>query len=667
MYPMASPRQQPEARKLFEQTMTRKMSVFRTWYDQGNALCMLTYPEIGTDYDYLDNKQLSPADERILRQRKSPITYMNKLKTSHEMVLGIYDQTRTDPYLAARGNHPEISDAVDGLNDASHMVADQNKSARLLREAFSQQVAGGIGWIKDYFNPDPTKEDVGECLVDYRDIVPDPLWRIPDYSDARFIYEKSWKDVDILMTMFPQHRRLFMKLAGRGGDGLYDGNDATMGVGADVFGDYPSNAFMYATHSTMGWRSDEWIDRPGGRLLLLECNYLQPDRARMLKNMATDETIEIPLRDQDVTPEQEAGIVAALNSGLPIRLVTGPVMRARRAFLCGPHILQDEPSPHAHNEIPYTPFVGYRDHRTGAFYGLTRVGRMPQDAFNRAFIKMLHSLATRQVWMEQSAGDRNVIMRMASDPSAVVQLKNGALQHGKIKIEDNLNDAKMHMGVMQMVDNLLGDMAGGLELHGQQTNADSGRAIALRQQQGHMTLSTFFTNFGYAKRRLVEHRIANIQQAWTYPKWVYHTDTKTGLHQAKMVNMPQPDGSIKNSLQRIRVDVVYDEVMAKASARQAFADKIMDVVQKFPPMIAMEFLGLATEMYDLPEKNRINALMRGIQQKYGMVAAMLEGGNPGQTGPLPSNTAMDGNNSAVPSPGTEGLGTAQSAALAAQR
>jgi len=532
-------------------------------------------------------------------------------------------------------------------------------------------VTGGISWLRTGLNPDPTQEEILELWRDFRDIGPDPLSREPDYSDARYLFDSAWYDTDHAVALWPAHRRLIEASTGRNAALAADTLNPSF-LNADIVGDFPSSSFMYNGMTTTGWRADEWSDRSTGRVLISEVWYYQPDRARFLKNMATSEVIEVPMRDADLTTEQRLAIGAVLSSRAPIKLVVGPIRRCRRAIICGPHILEDGPSPYKHNRIPYIPFIGYRDFRTGAFRGLIRDFRKPQEAFNRAFIKLLHTLATRQVIMERNAGDPNLIRTQIADPSAVVTLNNGALQHKKFQIVDNLANAQMHLAVMTTVDALLGDMAGGLELRGGQTNADSGRAIALRQQQGNLTLSTFFENFYESKRMLVEQRVSLIQQAWDYPKWVRVTGTPNTLHATRMINLPTAEGDIRNDITRFRIDVIYDRQAAKASARQAFADRIMELMQRMPPFMIAEYMGIVVDLYDLPNKEQIRQVNQAVMAKYGLVGATMNGGAMlGQgmpmVGPMDTMVNGQGNNNNPLNPAAAGFELANSAGRAAQR
>ncbi len=663
--------QYPAARMAFSaEPQVAKRILFRSWFDEGSAFARFSNEESAIDHDFVDDKQLSPEDLHKLRARKQPDTTVNKSLTSRELVMGIYDSSKMDPYLSPRGDMEIAKDAVDALNDASYAVSDVNRSERHLRRCFMDTVTGGISWMKTGRNMDPTKEDIWEGRRDFRDIIPDPLFQEPDYSDARYLFDGQWYDVDTACSMWPMYKAIFTQATGRNST-LQVYSNSPYGLNSDIVGDYPSRTFMYSGESTFGWRSDEWSDRSNGRVLVHELWYYQPDRARFLKNMATSELIEVPMKDSDLTAEQKIAIAAVVNSGAPIRLVVGPINRCRRAIICGPHILEDGPSPYRHNYIPYVPFTAYRDFRNGSFSGLIRYFRKPQQAFNRAFIKLLHTLATRQVLMEKGAGDVNTVRRQINDPSAVIQLKDGALQHKKIQIESHLADAQMHLAVMSTVDAMMGDLAGGLELKGGQTNADSGRAIALRQQQGNLTLSTFFEMFYESKRMLVEQRISLIQQYWDYPKWVRMTGSRMGVHQTRQINVPNLQGGIDNDITRFRMDVIYDRQAAKSGARQAFADRIMELMQRMPPFMIAEYMPLVTKLYDLPHREEISQISEGIIQKYGLVMAGqgMAGGAGGMpmAGPMDVMTDAQGNNNNPMNPAAASHELASTAGRAARR
>jgi|GEM_PF-4166392 len=618
------------------------MRKLRGWFDESDSFCQTAYPEMFVDFDYADGRQLSEADLRTLARRKQPDTTVNKVKTATELVMGIWDRTKVEFVLLPRGDGDALADSVEGMNDATAYVRDSNRTRRLLRRAMYYQSAGGLGWIFAGANPDPTKEEVMHKWVDFRDVRPDPLFAEPDYEDAKYLWHLQWYDAEDAARLHPGKAKQILTA---GGKTPWTNYDNAMQGRHESWDDYPGVDEMDGGE-TYGWRSNEYCDQTRNRVMLAECWYYVPDRGRFVKNTATGETFEIPKNDDEIDPQLRRALTMAHNDpNTPLSVVEGAVRRCRHALVCGPHLIFDEPSPYDHNLIPFVPFIGWRDFRTGEFSGIIRQIRKPQDAYNRAFIKLLHGLATRQVWYERGAADPGQLKGKASDPSANIEVAKGALQNKRIQIQDNLNDAKMHMAVMQAVNAIMGDMSGGLELSGQETNADSGRAIALRQEQGHSTLSTLFENFFDSQQRLEMMTIALVQQFWKGPKWVRTTGSTQGAARSKMLNQRLPDGKIANRIQGITFDIVMDKQAARSSVRQMFADRLMDLMQRMPPQWIPAFLGVVVDMYDVPDKARIKALADQLIQQMGVIDPGAGAGQGAMgAGQLPTNVDAQGNN-----------------------
>lgn len=598
--------QRPEIARL---TMgdQKDTSRFLTWFSEADGFFQSSLEDIETAWDYFEGRQFSDEEMEILNQRGQPATVINKTRVSVELVMGIYDKTRMDPMLLPRGTGDDDWMAAQGLTHGCRYVEDCNYTTSHLRNVFRDVLVGGLGWMETGLNPDPTQEDLWEAYVDWRDIRMDPLSRRPDYSDARYCFRVKWMDLDEAKALLPEHKAKLDEVAGDMQLAKLMGNSV---AGAD---DYLSVSEMKGAM----WRPNDWIDTTHNRVLLLECWYYEWDTASFIRDKRTGRVVEYD--PKNMGDAETALLMGGVTGVLPVEILRDrPFKRCRKALLAGPHLLEDEASPYRHNRIPFIPFWGWRDWKSGYPVGLVRTLRDPQDAANKALSKLILALSTNQVTMEKGAGDAEILRKEASLPNGFMVVERNSLKEGRFALHRNEVSAQGHQAVFELFHRVSSDMAGGLELQGLQSNAESGRAIALRQEQGNTTLSTVFENFKFGKRLLVEERVGLIQQYWTDEKYLAITEVMDPDRREFMVlNQRTPNG-IRNDITALKVDVVIDEQSARSTVRQQFADRLMDFMNRMPdPVVAMSLMDVVVDMYDLPDRPKLKARIQQAQAMAG--------------------------------------------------
>lgn len=592
----------------------------REWWLEADNHFSKYAEEMMVDWDYYDSDQLTPEELNILRVRKQPKTVINKIKVGIELVLGIFDRTLTDAVPVPRGTYDDDWMDAQALTHTSKWVEDVNHSRQHTRDAFLHQCVSGMGWYEVALNPDPAGEEVWENFVDWRDIRYDPHHRRRDYSDARYLFRARWLDVEEAIAIWPDYKtQLQDAMDSRYTFDMGEGSTNVSSEGAD-----------YSSFNGAHWRSSEWVNRKDRRVLILECYYYTwTPNTHFLKDLRDGSIREFD--PDNMTPLDEQLLLQAVSGNIPLEVVKGPAKKCRKAMLAGPILLEDEPLPYEHNRIPIIPFWGWRKFRDNQPYGLVRLLRDPQDAANRALSKLVHALATRQLLMESEVGDVEVLRKEVARPDGVLQFKRNALKEGRVRIESNLATAQMHMGVFEEVSRVMADLSGGLELAGQATNAESGRAIALRQEQGNATLSTLFNNFYLGKRLVVEQRIALIMQYYTSEKWIRLSETPDGRPGVMVLNESITDETgtigVRNQLNLIKADVVIDQQASRESVRQSFADRLMDLSMKMPPEVMLMIMDLVVDLYDVPNRPQLRQRIQMMQQMLlGIKTAEMQSG-----------------------------------------
>jgi hypothetical protein len=150
---------------------------------------------------------------------------------------------------------------------------------------------------------------------------------------------------------------------------------------------------------------------------------------------------------------------------------------------------------------------------------------------------------------------------------------------------------------------------------GRDTNANSGKAILAKQEQGGLLTAEIFDNLLLAFQLQGELKLALIEQFWTADKAIRILGSR-GTMEWLQLNHEQPDGSILNDITSRKADFVVGEQDYRLSMRLAMFDTLANLVAQLPPDIAVQFLDLLVELGDVPEKEEF---LRRIRQLNGHV------------------------------------------------
>lgn len=92
--------------------------------------------------DYKDGNQLSAEEHKALKKRKQPPVIDNKIQDKCDTLIGIEQQTRTDPKAYPRT--PKHEEAADAATDALRYVKDDNAFTEVTTAAFENLIVEGL-------------------------------------------------------------------------------------------------------------------------------------------------------------------------------------------------------------------------------------------------------------------------------------------------------------------------------------------------------------------------------------------------------------------------------------------------------------------------------------------------------------------------------------------
>lgn len=542
--------------------------------------------EAQREADFYDGNQLDQPTLQRMEALGVPPIVVNLIKPTVDTVIGLEAKTRTDPIV--KSETKESAEAAEALNQKLKEAVRMTRFNRATSDGFGSQVKCGVGWIEVGRESDPFKYRYRVKTVHRNEIWVDWRAREPDFSDARYLVRRKFYDADELVTFFPKHKRLInQSMAERPVWEGEDGIDETL-------------ARAWNIERTTSLLAEEWRDTERRRLALYEVWYKVFTTAWVL-DLPDGRVVELNRKDRMHLEVVLAGLIK------PRKVRTH---RIRVAYYLGPHQLEDVPTPYPHNRFPYVAMVGYREDRSGAFYGLIRAMKSPQEEVNARRSKMLYNLSTRRVIVDDDAvKDHGQTAEEAARSDAYIVLESGRRNADGFKLDTDsgLNQQQYQLmleakGNVQEASGLFQEMMGRSAGSGQ-----SGEAIKSLIEQGTQVLGEMMDNYSEARRQAAEMLLALIVEDLGKLNSVpVEWEGSDGTQKQVVLNQPHVDthGNTfrNNDVLRLRTQVELDETPSTATYRQQVVSRLMDMTSALPENLQAAVIDLVVDATDLPNR-----------------------------------------------------------------
>jgi hypothetical protein len=181
---------------------------------------------------YKNGEQLSEEERKALKKRKQPPVIDNKIQDKCDTLIGIEQQTRTDPKAYPRT--PEHEDAADAATDALRYVKDDNAFTEVTTAAYDNLVVEGLCAGEVIIEKRKGKHPkVKMNRIRWDRLYYDPHSLELDYSDATYKGFFTWMENDRAETLWPNKKDVISE--------SWAGTENTEG---DTFDDKPRFAVM---------------------------------------------------------------------------------------------------------------------------------------------------------------------------------------------------------------------------------------------------------------------------------------------------------------------------------------------------------------------------------------------------------------------------------------
>lgn len=573
--------------------MTQKrFNRVRDWYQQAIASQYENRAEMAKDERYYDGDQWANEDKQVLEERGQPALVFNKIKPTIDWILGTERKSRTETMVLARNK--DKTPSAEAKTKLLKFIDDVNMTAYHRSHAFADAAVTGVGWLEVGIRGDAAEEPLYVAHESWRNIWYDHLAMDIGMKDARYLFRSKWVDLDIAQAMYPQ-RRFDLEAEAQHtlraypfnaedqdayGTGIYD--EVTGRATYAGAGPYMEDAFSHSNRRL--------------RVRLVECWYKETAATKVVH------APESPLHGT-ILKANDAHQAWAVGSGAASTVdAIRPVCRVM--VYCGKTVLFDEESPYRHNRIPFVPIWCYRRGKDNAPYGIVRNIRDPQDDLNKRRSKALHILNSNKFIVDENAANNWQEFRdEANRPDGVIRVTPNSrvipMNETQIAAEQvNLSreDAQFIQDVSGVTDENLG----------RDTRAESGIAIAKKQNQGLVATSVVFDNLNMAIQMCGEIQLSLIEQFYDAPKVIRLLNDKNAASYLE-INQTYED-NITND----KADFIVTQQDYRDTIRQSMFEMMTEFTTRLDPSMAMNMLDLVVDMSDLPGRETLVKRIRAI-------------------------------------------------------
>jgi hypothetical protein len=535
--------------------------------------------QMALDEDYYDGLQWTPQEAAAVQARgQNPVVY-NEVKPTVDWMIGTERRTRVDFLVTNRSDRsPAAYDDAQRKTKLLKYLHDVNRTGFERSQSADDSFKAGLGWIEVGVRADPTDEQIYTRHESWRHMLYDSLGQRLDCEDWRYQFRFKEVDLDIAEAYFPEKKALLHKAMQEQTRGSYLewwNGQPIMGMSSSMSTGVPSKWMPYD--------SEAWTQNPRERVMLIECWANEPFTDTTGRGAGTHDRVR---------------------------------MRKHLTIMTEYDTIEDGWSPYAHDKFPFVPVWCYRRKRDGAPYGIIRQLRGPQDMLNKQMSKAQFRISVNQIRMEKGAIDKEVmdVAEIAEEnaaPDGVVILQDGALSQGKFEtregaglVEADLMLAQHNISSIRQASGITG------EQRGLDTNARSGKAIDLKQEQGGMLTTEPFDNQLLARQIEGEITLSLCEQYMTAPK-VFNVAGESKRDDYEEINT-----SAENDITKRKAAFVIGEQPWRQNLAEAAFDSTMELLGQLAPVapqVVVAILDLVFEMHpNLPKRESILERVRAV-------------------------------------------------------
>jgi hypothetical protein len=560
------------------------------------------------DDDYYHHQQWTPEEARVLQDRGQAPLVFNESRGAIDWLTGTERRLRKDYKIRPRERNDE--QGAELKTKVFKYLEDVNLAPWHRSRAFKQMVTSGLGWLEESLHLDPEKELIYSGSEDWRRIFRDSRAREFDLSDCRYLIRRKIVDLDYAVALLPKMARHLAAIAGRWGtedeehdDVWYLGQKLTSAHHAQWA---DGNDGIFGEDYTVRRSGSAWDYGRRNSVELLETWYRVPEVVKVFADGPAFRKIVNPAdpRHQQLVNDRWACYETVK---MRMRCMVGTKYQAGH----------DGPSPFSHGQFSLIPMWGYRRGRDGLVYGSMRGMRDPQDDLNKRRSKALFALsAQRTFFKDGSVEDPEELRSEVARVDALIKVEgdiNNVRVEESMKMDQVRGNLELAQANIEHIRNI-GGVTG--ESLGHDTNAQSGKAIIAKQEQGSLVTYELFDSYFLAFKLAGQIRLSNIEQ-FCNQEWTLRIDPQ-GARPAEWVTVNKLDprtGQYLNDITAAQADFIVDAQDYRATLTQAALQQMFELLgsmAQFAPQVVLSLLDLVVDAADVQNKEEWVARIRKL-------------------------------------------------------
>ena len=561
--------------------------------------------QMAIDHDYYDHLQWREEDAQLLMDRGQAPLVFNESRQTIDWVSGMQKRMRMDETVLPREQADQTSAEI--KSKVFKYISDANLAQWHESKAYKQMVIGGLGWLEEGINTDPGATVIYSGSEDWRNVYRDSRSRQFDLKDARYMFRRKQTDLDYAIALLPDAKQHLVQQAGisdvehgaaNGDDVWYLGERLTGST--DMVG---NNSLGHQFRDRSAYIGGSEVKDSGRRLSvnLIECWYRVPESIKVFASG--------PQRGKEFDPKNPGHAQLETDRWKMYAAVTQR-MRVMIATESAP--LWDGKSPLRHQNFLLVPIWGYRRGRDGMCYGLMRGMRDINDDINKRASKAIYAASSnRMIYKKGAFKDIEIARQEAARPDMALEVDH--LEN--VRFEKPQADMAMNFELLSFDREMLRNVGGVTDANlGRDSNAISGKAIGLQQDQGSLSTSELPDNLRLAKQLAGRLRLSHIEQFMT-EKQVIRIVGEGQPIEWVTVNEQQEDGSVLNDIANSEADYIIGERDYRETYAQAALEQMMELLGKiatYAPQVVMNVLDLVIDSAEIKNKDEWVARIRKL-------------------------------------------------------
>lgn len=552
--------------------------------------------------DYADGNQL---DSELLKKQAAlgiPPAKENIIGPAIRAVCGYEAKTRTDWRVTPDGD-PGGQDVADALNYRLNQAERHSHADRALSDAFRPAATVGIGWV-EVTRASNALQFPYRCRAVHRNEIWWDMQSVePDLSDARWLFRRRWVDRQRAARMFPEHATIIMHSADKW---IAD-------LAGEMLEGGQSTGLAQAIDAERAWtvQEDNWFNDENQQVCLTELWYRRWAEVTILR-AHTGRAVEY----DPANPAHDAMLQAG--RGVLERQI---IPKMRRAYFMGPHVLDDGPTPHPHDNFPYVPIWGSREDMTGIPYGLVRDMLFPQDNLNASISKLRWGMSASRTERTKGAVamQDEVFRRMAArvDADIILDAEHMARPGARFEVKRDFQLNQQQFELMNDSRRAMERVSGVTSaFQGQKGTAASGIQEQTQVEQSQISVADLMDNFKEARRQVGELLMALILHDMGREEQTVVIEGDTlNPPRTVVLNKPELDPAtgiqyLSNDVQRTRLMVALEDVPSSSSFRAQQLSSLSESVKSLPQELQTVVMPFMIDLMDLPRKREVVEAIR---------------------------------------------------------